>query len=266
MTRKSIRPRKSPAPDMSPPESFAVPAAAHSRPLAPAEPDPHPHASLDRSAMANLARMTAGISPHAVVDAWSDWAMHLARAPGRQLELMQRAQTSWLDLTRFALSHLRGEPAEKPFKPGPNDTRWSHEGWDRAPFALWQQGFLSVQDWWQAATGDLRGLRRQNAERTGFMMRQLLDTVSPANFPLGNPERNDLMELIQYAPQTPQVQARPILIVPAWIMKYYILDLSPENSMVRYLVGQGFTVFMISWINPTPSIATCRWRTTASGA
>jgi polyhydroxyalkanoate synthase len=255
--------------------------------------------------MADLARFTSGISPHAMIDAWNDWAMHLARAPGRQLELIERAQNNWLELARFGLSAITESPAEKPFKPGSQDTRWSHPGWNKPPFSLWQQGFLGVQDWWHAATSDLRGLRKQNAERTGFMIRQLLDTVSPSNFPTGNPEileksiaargrnliegslhflddtrrilmqehrpvpeefaigealactvgnvvyRNDLMELIQYAPTTQQVHAEPVLIVPAWIMKYYILDLSPANSFIRWLVDQGYTVFCISWLNPT---------------
>ena len=66
---------------------------------------------------------------------------------------------------------------------------------------------------------------------------------------------NDLMQLIQYEPQTKQVFKRPLLIIPPWINKYYILDLQPESSFIRWAVEQGHTVFCISWVNPDAKLA-----------
>ncbi len=268
-------------------------------------PPDSPFADIDRALHAVLARATAGLSPHAVAEAWADWALHLARAPGRQLELAEHARRNAFALMTYTAQTTAKDAAEKPFTPRKHDHRFGYADWNKPPYALWQQGFLAVQDWWDEATRKLPGQRQEEAERTRFLARQILDTVAPSNFPWLNPEiiaettrtrgrnltegaahfaqdfvqavtqahkpapegyeigkdlactpgkvvyRNDIFELIQYAPQTGTVHPEPVLIIPAWIMKYYILDLSPQNSFVRYLVQQGFTVFAISWVNPT---------------
>jgi poly[(R)-3-hydroxyalkanoate] polymerase subunit PhaC len=68
--------------------------------------------------------------------------------------------------------------------------------------------------------------------------------------------RTDIFELIQYAPMTKQVYERPLLIFPPWINKFYIMDLKPENSFIRWMVEQGYTVFIVSWVNPDERLAT----------
>lgn len=67
--------------------------------------------------------------------------------------------------------------------------------------------------------------------------------------------QNELMQLLQYAPTTAEVHKRPLLIIPPWINKFYILDLKPKNSFIKFAVDRGYTVFVISWVNPGPSLA-----------
>ena len=67
--------------------------------------------------------------------------------------------------------------------------------------------------------------------------------------------QNELMQLIQYNPSTSNVRKRPLLIVPPWINKFYVLDLQPKNSFIKWAVDQGHTVFVISWVNPDERLA-----------
>ncbi len=260
--------------------------------------------TLDRAAQATAARFTQGISPHAQMSAWIDWAAHLAQSPGRQLELAIDAVSSAARLAHFGAHNLVSDKAHPPFAPEPSDRRFGDPAWATFPYLFLEQAFLAQQQWWRKATRDVRGMRPNNAARVSFLASKYLDVFSPSNFPWLNPVvidrtqregganllrglehfiedfwdvatqagnggngyvlgedvaatpgevvyRNHLMELIQYGPATETVFAEPILIVPAWIMKYYVLDLAAHHSLVRYLVERGFTVFMISWRNPT---------------
>ena len=260
--------------------------------------------TMDRLGRAVTAKLTQGISPHALYAAWFDWATHLANAPGRLIELGVEAVNMGGRFARFA-THSLSEGAKPPFEPQAGDRRFNDELWKRLPYALWEQAFLAQEAWWTSATREVRGMTPKNAARVAFITRQLLDVWSPSNVPWLNPViidrtlkesganlmrgatnlqedlwrslalqpeppadglevgkdiavtpgevvfRNELMELIQYKPATERVVSEPLLIVPAWIMKYYVLDLSRHNSLVRYLVERGFTVFMVSWRNPT---------------
>lgn len=260
---------------------------------------------LDRSTHRFTSRMTLGLSPAAVAEAYFDWLIHLAASPGKRLQLIEKAARKSARLARHAAhSAFNRDGSDACIKPLPQDKRFSGESWQRWPFNLIYQSFLLQQQWWHVATTGVRGVENKHERQVNFATRQALDVLSPSNFIWTNPEvlqktfsegganlvrgywnfmtdwersvngrpphgsetfevgrnlaltpgkvvyRNRIMELIQYEPATEKVHAEPILIVPAWIMKFYILDLTPQNSLVKYLTEQGFTVFMISWKNP----------------
>ncbi|MBB95061.1 MAG: poly-beta-hydroxybutyrate polymerase [Rhodobacteraceae bacterium] len=292
MTKQAPKPHTPPT---------ATPPSAAPEDTARAAPRPPEYDTLetvDRALRAGFGRLTGGLSAHAVADAWLDYGSHLARSPGRQMEILEQAARNQWAMARGMMDEAEG------FVPEKGDHRFDGPAWSQLPFRMWKQAFLAAEATAEFAAADLPGMRKQSGERVRFMLRQGLDALSPSNSILTNPEiaartvktggrnlvdgaahlaedlthmlsgapdhsdtfrvgdtiactpgeviyRNDLIELIQYAPQTDTVRPEPILIVPAWIMKYYILDLSAHNSLIGFLVREGFTVFTISWRNPT---------------
>jgi polyhydroxyalkanoate synthase len=260
--------------------------------------------SIDRMIAAYLGRFTFGLSPAVLILAYLDWLVHFGFARGKQAELAEQSLRKMLGFAVHA-GQAAIDPNTPPcIEPLPQDRRFAASEWRRWPFSFHYQAFLLMQQWWHDATTGIHGVSRRNEDVVSFAGRQVLDTFSPSNIALTNPEvlkatfeqggmnlvrgarnlvedwervvqgkrpvgaeafeagktvgitpgkvvfRNRLIELIQYAATTEAVFAEPVLIVPAWIMKYYILDLSSHNSLVKYLVDRGHTVFMISWKNP----------------
>src|SRR3712207_4728775 len=112
-----------------------------------------------------------------------------------------------------------------------------------------ETGGASLADGARNLLNDLKEGRLSMVDATAFAPgKNLATTPGKVVF------RNRLIELIQYTPVTEQVREVPLLFIPPWINKFYILDMQPKNSMVLYLLQQGFTVFMISWKNPDASM------------
>jgi polyhydroxyalkanoate synthase len=261
---------------------------------------------IDHTLLAAIARLSGGISPSAYMLAFVDWYSHLILHPAKQLELFNLFQEGYWHLVKQYFGHLSNDSTgEYSIIPAPQDKRFTAKDWQPFPYSFLYESFLLTQNWWHMAATHVQGVSKHHEEVVDFTLRQMLDMMSPSNFPLTNPEiqqvasetkgknfvqglknflddikryqqheppygaenfiigkdlaattgkiiyRNDLIELIQYTPLTKTVFAEPILISPAWIMKYYILDLTPRHSLVKYLVKKGHTVFMISWKNPT---------------
>src|ERR1700721_1068464 len=113
------------------------------------------------------------------------------------------------------------------------------------------RGMRSLAEDMENGGGDLR--IRQSDSSMFAVGRNLATTPGKVIF------QNELMQLIQFAPATATVLKRPLLIVPPWINKYYVLDLTPEKSFVKWCVDQGVTVFCISWVNPDAHLSRKSW-------
>lgn len=233
--------------------------------------------------------------------------------PARQQQLIEEGAALWEDvLAQYGLGPKAAEDRNPEIDLPRKDRRFADPAWREQPvFALIHQTYLLLAERVLEAVDEVEGLEEREREQLRFATRNVLDAMSPANFPLMNPvvlertlethgenlakgmerlahdlekgqlthtdaaqfklgeniaatpgkvvHRTELFELIQYSPATDEVLAVPLLIFPPWINRFYILDLNPKKSFVKWCVDQGVTVFMVSWRSADESLAGVTW-------
>ena len=226
--------------------------------------------------------------------------------PQKLMEAQTQLWNSYSQLWQNAWAKALGTPTEPMASPARNDKRFKDKDWqENTVFDFLKQFYLISANWAQDFVKNADGLDEHTRQKAKFYVEQILNALSPSNFPVSNPEilratlasnganlieglkhleqdmaspdgrlrikqsdmtafeigkniamtpgkvvfRNDTFELIQYSPSVQRTYEIPLLIVPPWINKFYILDLNPKKSFVRWATEQGLTVFVVSWVN-----------------
>ena len=233
--------------------------------------------------------------------------------PDKQQELWQQGIELWEDvLGQYGIGPKAKEDDSPEVELPIKDRRFADPRWREQPvFALIHQTYLLLGKQLQAAVADAEGLDPQDRDQLAFATRTLVESMSPAHFPMINPvvlertmeqqgenlvkgverltsdlekgqlthtdgtafklgeniavtpgkvvHETRLYQLIQYSPATEKVLEVPLVIFPPWINRFYILDLNPKKSFVKWAVDQGLTVFMVSWKSADESLADVTW-------
>ncbi len=229
-----------------------------------------------------------------------------ASDPQKLMEAQTKLWNSYSQLWQNAWSKALGTAIPPVATPARNDKRFKDKDWqENAMFDFLKQFYLVSSTWAQDLVKNADGVDEHTRLKARFYVEQILNALSPSNFPVSNPEilratlatsganlvegmkhleadmssadgrlrikqsdttafeigkniamtpgkvvfRNDTFELIQYASAVKRTFEIPLLIVPPWINKFYILDLNPKKSFVRWATEQGLTVFVVSWVN-----------------
>ena len=239
------------------------------------------------------------------MDAW----FNIWKEPSKAIEAQSKYIQDALKLWQNTSQKLYGgtDTVDPVIEVEKGDKRFRDEEWDsNVIFNYIKQSYLLASRCMMETVDGVDDLDQKNKKKLQFFTKQIVDTLSPTNFPHTNPSvvreaieskgenlmkgmqnfirdmeegdgqlkiamtdtkaftlgenvattpgkvvyQNDMYQLVQYSPSTTKVFKRPLLVIPPWINKFYIMDLQPKNSMIKWMVDQGQTVFVISWVNP----------------